>query len=99
MRPGSPSTFPDRHGSAPFVVVSDTDALCLGDQAAGRAQLVLEVEALRAEAAGSDADLDLVLEAERRAEVDLDPGDDDREVVEARAVPCSSMNATRADSR
>src|SRR5919201_926773 len=82
-----PPGLGDRHRLAAGVVVADADALRLGDHAPAGAELVLEVEALGAEAGCPHADLDLLAERERGAEVDRDPRDDVAEIVEAADGP------------
>src|SRR5436305_12567632 len=69
------------------VVVRDLNALGVGDDLAVDGQLVLEVEALGAEPAGADGDLDLPPEAHRGPEVDLDPRDDQVHVLEPDREP------------
>src|SRR4051794_14240053 len=61
---------------AALIVVADEHALRLGHGPAAGAQLVLELEALRAEPRGPNADLDRLAPGDRRAEVDLRPGED-----------------------
>src|SRR6185503_5930842 len=72
----------NRDWLAALVVVGNEHGLRLGHERVANAQLVLEVEALLAEAADADADLHLVAEPDGRAEVDLDPRHNDRQVLE-----------------
>src|SRR5882672_11835283 len=61
---------------AALIVVADEHALRFGHRSAVGTQLVLELEALRAESRGPHFDLDGLPPADGRAEVDLGPRED-----------------------
>src|SRR5438034_11650647 len=73
----------DRDRLTSLVVEGDLDAPRFGDDAVADAKRVLEIEARRPEARGAHLDVDGLAVPDRRAEVDLHPGDDHLQLVEA----------------
>src|SRR6266487_6447259 len=65
-----------RHRFTALVVVGDLDSLGLGDELSVDPQVVIQVEAFGTEPAGSYGNLDLLPQAHRGFEVDLDASDD-----------------------
>ena len=61
---------------APVVIRNEYEAAFGGEPSNG-SDLLLEVEALRAEATGADPDLDLLAELDGRTEVDFRAGEDE----------------------
>src|SRR4029077_19106399 len=82
-----PLVLGQRHRRAVCVVVADEHAPRVRDKAVVGPDLVLELEALRADARAAAAHLDLLAGAQLGAEVDLDACEDERLEVAENADP------------